>query len=315
MSQLYVCEYCPKTYKTIKGFNNHREKMHQNALTQFHYFDKLPLDMHYEIFKYLNYKDLLSVFRAYVTPIFWHNKNNLWENDLNKFAQGLPRQFNFVSYGITCIKYYNSLCFYCMDKTYSLNDFYKLPICKKCQEQHLPMITKTMAKTYYLLTDKQLIKLPFITKRNGYGGLTSLFLKKDIELLAPIDLEDKLKIKEERSTIRKQKKDERLNKRRQELTNELKKYGLHIREDSKLCQGYIDGSLDKGWTLNKVVSMCREMNWLYTKTNYKKLLDKALKKAQYEDDEYYNFNETYYEVEPTIREEVKKRYNFSLDSI
>ena len=64
----------------------------------------------------------------------------------------------------------------------------------------------------------------------------------------------------------------RLNKcsiRRNELQEALKKYGLQIRDDSKLCHGYIDGSL-KDWSLNDVVDMCRQMNWLFTHTNYEK---------------------------------------------
>jgi hypothetical protein len=64
--------------------------------------------------------------------------------------------------------------------------------------------------------------------------------------------------------------------RKQELIQAMNKVGLKVRHDSRLCQKYINYKLDNTWTLDKVVNMCCEMEWLFNYTNYKQLLDEKL---------------------------------------
>ncbi len=318
------CNYCNKTYKTQNGLNKHLSKLHNNRDDKFEYFSLLPLELHYEIFKFLNYSDLLSVFKAKITHIFYSEMNYQWEERFGWFYQNIMRlsgrKFFFKSYGLTLLKYYNSLCFFCFGPcTYRTidNPFYYICICSDCQKSHLPMITKTTAKTRYLLKDEDLAKLKSICVENPYYKKASemvLFLEKDCQNMAPDNLADLLAKKEEKSMKRKENKEKKINERRKELQRALGAVGLKIRKDSKLCNGYIHGTLDKDeWSLADVVKMCQEMHWLHTKTNYREMLDKELKKSIKDEKEcygHYNFDEIYNIVEPMVREQVKINYSF-----
>lgn len=65
-------------------------------------------------------------------------------------------------------------------------------------------------------------------------------------------------------------------KRRKELIEELSKYKLELRDDSKLCQNYIENTLNKYyWTLKRVVNRMCEMHYLYNYADMEKCLDEA----------------------------------------
>jgi hypothetical protein len=99
------------------------------------------------------------------------------------------------------------------------------------------MIIKTTAKNRYLLTDTQLPELPSICVDNPHyrkASCMTLFLEKDYQYVAADDLEEKIQHKLDAS-----------NKREISLKNALKKVGLKIRPDSKLCQEFIDDRLDE----------------------------------------------------------------------
>lgn len=65
-----------------------------------------------------------------------------------------------------------------------------------------------------------------------------------------------------------------INKRRNELIVGLSKYNLKIRQDSKLCDAYIYENNDYlNPTLEETINTVVLMNFLYTKTNYKKLIN------------------------------------------
>ncbi len=141
-----------------------------------------------------------------------------------------------------------------------------------------------------------------------------LYLEKDCQHIAPDDLEERLLLKKERADKRKYNKQKLLQEREILLKNALKNVGLKLRPDSKLCQQFINNTLDKKvWNLEKVVKMCQEMNWLYTQTNYSELLDEALQDEIdfYKHEKgYFNFQDIYDYIEPKIRKKVKKQFNY-----
>jgi hypothetical protein len=61
-------------------------------------------------------------------------------------------------------------------------------------------------------------------------------------------------------------------KKREILKNELNKYNLKIRNDSVLCDNFIEG--DDTYTLNELVNIMVEMDWYYKYTNYSKIIKK-----------------------------------------
>lgn len=185
------CEFCPKTYKTIKGLDKHIQNIHPNYNDRFEYFIHLPKNLHYEVFKFLNHTDLLSVHKAHITHIFFSESNFLWKDRFCRLVQTIQnkskRKFYFKSYGLSYLKYTNSLCFYCFDKCThrtAENHFYFIPICSTCQRSELPMITKTTAKKKYSLNDKILRTLPSISVPNPHYSCAHdmiLYLEKDCQ--------------------------------------------------------------------------------------------------------------------------------------
>lgn len=137
------------------------------------------------------------------------------------------------------------------------------------------LITKTDAKQKYLLKDDDFIGLHYEAKQSKkYKHVTmQLFVLSEVKARAYEIWKDQASLDKELDKRRKRKIElasKRLSKssvRRNELEAALNKHGLHIRPDSKLCHGYINGTL-KDWSLDEVVDMCRQMNWLYTHTNY-----------------------------------------------
>lgn len=322
---MLLCQYCPKSYKTKNGLNKHLQNIHPNFNDKFEYFHLLPKELHYEIFKFLEWNDLLSVFNANITNIFFSNVNFQWKDRFNRTIKYIEkksngRKFYFKSWGLTLLKYCNNLCFFCFEKCTGKNTenpFYHLPICRECQKQELPMITKTTAKQKFLLKDSELEKLHRISVPNPHFSKAHdmvLFLEKDCKYLSRNDLNEALYKKELRSQKIKENKQKKILERTLELKNALKKVGLKVRSDSKLCNSYIQGTLDRDeWSLDDVVKMCIEMHWLHTKTNYKELLNKKLEETIDEEMDYYgnyNFNQIYNNVEPIIREKVKDEYNY-----
>jgi hypothetical protein len=84
-----------------------------------------------------------------------------------------------------------------------------------------------------------------------------------------------------------------LNKKnkREELNNELDKYNLKIRNDSILCERFING--DETYLLNELVYIMVEMDWYYKYTNYSKIIKNLYDNFFYEQKKYGNRN--YYE--------------------
>lgn len=63
--------------------------------------------------------------------------------------------------------------------------------------------------------------------------------------------------------------------RKIDLEHALKKLGLSLRYDSKLCYCFINGQTGPEWTVESVVHECCVMHWLYNHTNYQERCDFA----------------------------------------
>ena len=72
--------------------------------------------------------------------------------------------------------------------------------------------------------------------------------------------------------------------KKEELKNELKKYDLTIRNDSILCERFIDG--DNTYLLNELVYIMVEMDWYYKYTNYSKIIKNLYDDFYYEQKKY-----------------------------
>ena len=161
------------------------------------------------------------------------------------------------------------------------------------QTDVIKRITKTDAKEKYLLKDSDLEKLECEQKRSPTyrNTIMKLYVLSEVEALALHIWGDENMIaeeKERRSVRRTELRENRRARdearrqvlmakyeiRRKELSRALAIYGLKIRHDSKMCDAYIDGSIDD---LEHVVDICRKMNWLHNKTDYAKRLDKEIK--------------------------------------
>lgn len=116
------------------------------------------------------------------------------------------------------------------------------------------------------------------------------------------------------------------NCREKRLEEALDKVGLEIRNDSKLCNGWIKGykNIDESWNLESIVKMCIEMKWLYEYTPYRSKIDAAIPNKQQEiyekwlredptaykrdeDDEAMMFHDAWGEARNIIEPEIRKQ--------
>ena len=210
-------------------------------------------------------------------------------------------------------------CEVCNRKTKCINYFYNNRICRSCEKDNdkYKTITKTTAKKEYFLNDDDLEKIDCLEVNNPHYSCASsmkLYCVNQVIKLADEkykssfdqvkrEKEEKRKIRQRNKKIKLKEKENNENKRRQELQQALFKYDLKIREDSRLCQGYIDGSIN--WELTNVVKMCCEMHWLYNYTDYRSQIDKEIKENK-NIFEYFNFEE----IESDVRSDVINKLGY-----
>jgi len=92
--------------------------------------------------------------------------------------------------------------------------------------------------------------------------------------------------------------------RKNKLIEELAKYGLQFRNDSKLMQAYIEKGEDE-IPLENIVTIMREMKFYWEKTNYGNIL-KTYRNESINNDGEYN-NQWTEEDEEKIRDKAKDR--------
>lgn len=179
-------------------------------------------------------------------------------------------------------------CDNCEDSDAKYNRTLEKYLCSECSESdEFTLMCKSTAKQEYFLTEKDLKDLEYYEADNPHWKSASsmkLYTKTDViskfrdKYDVDSDNEDDKKKelkkrREKRSTFNKDAREHGTKKRRKELVSALSKYKLKLRSDSKLCQKYINGTLDKEWTVDEVVERMCEMHYLF---NYgKKYINQA----------------------------------------
>lgn len=248
----------------------------------------VPSEITLFISTFLNEKSLYNLYKSAKFDIFSENYNYHWKQlYINTFGN-LRRVITPKYWSYFYVLSANNRCVDCHNTTQCNEPFYNITLCNKCKKLHkcLQLITYTTAKNEFKLLPNDFIKMEYIEVDNPHYKCSpnmKLYLKSDIYnySLNKYNNEEGLQKEKEKSSNRKLKIKEnktiKINQREYELKFELSKFGLTIRPDSNLCFNYIHNKLDKSYTLEKVVNMIYETNWLYTKTNYKSELDKAIK--------------------------------------
>lgn len=158
-------------------------------------------------------------------------------------------------------------------------------LCAQCKlDPEYKLIYKTTAKNKYFLTETDIDQLECFYSTN-MGKLVTLVRKQDAKdyfcskhAITEDEIRQKRNQLEERKQQRQEKrienKQNRQSIRRKKLFKALKKAGLELRSDSKLCQGYIDGTI-KDWTIKQIVERMCQMKFLYEYAKMDKYLEKA----------------------------------------
>ena len=90
------------------------------------------------------------------------------------------------------------------------------------------------------------------------------------------------------------------------LIKALKSRGLKLRDDSRLCKYYIE---DGDGTLQEIVEIMHEMDWFFSKTNYRHVMSSSSWDDYVDDYDYLDSSETSKRI--VINRLVKQNYNFS----
>jgi hypothetical protein len=172
------------------------------------------------------------------------------------------------------------------------SDIFDINLCKSCNESpDYKLIYKTTSKKKYFITEKEILELQLFASQSSYGA-AKLVLEQDVKDLfcmkhqiTPDQIDDKLEVLEKKKSDRIEKIDKnreiKRSKRKKELKSALREIGLELRADSKLCQGYIDGTITN-WDVDGIVERMAQMKYLYEYANMEHYLKKA-ERAQAEE--------------------------------
>lgn len=174
-------------------------------------------------------------------------------------------------------------------------------LCKPCSESiEYKLICKSHIKNDYFITENKLTECEYyIINRGSYPSMILYHLKDVIQIFATqyeLNYNDTISIKnkmDELQNIKIQKKIERQEKAEQKrkfmhknkktkLAKAMDEYGLQLREDSKLCNGYINGTIND-WTIDEIVERMCQMKYLYDYCDMNDCCEQAYEEQQ---DEY-----------------------------
>lgn len=158
-------------------------------------------------------------------------------------------------------------------------------LCKICREtEKYKLMYKTHIKDQYNINMDDYEDYEPIIYDRGSWGLRYLYKLSDVlhifcglhnlDRNDPIAIEnkkqeiirDKAQNKAARAHQRAQNKIINRQKRHDKLVEALRASGLELRADSKLCHGYIDGTI-KDWTIKRIVERMCQMKFLYQYAN------------------------------------------------
>ncbi len=162
-------------------------------------------------------------------------------------------------------------------------------------------ITKTNAKKIYKLSDEILSTFTPIVKQNPHRRSMKMTLYKLDDILEFVSSRKGISVDKAKDMIseyetkvneREEKKNAKVERRRTELTNALRNVHLEIREDSKLCRGYISGTI-KDKSLEWIVHRMCQMKFLFEYADIKKCFPEAHENLGY----FYSDEELFEEAE------------------
>lgn len=184
----------------------------------------------------------------------------------------------------------NSECDECGETPARINRIFDKRLCKECRENpEYKLIYKTTAKNKYFLNEKDIEQLECFetVAYTGYGNRSAVTLIRDYDAMMyfchkqGIDVsqvEERRELLQERKERKSEKikatKKEKKNNREKELKKALKKKGVEMRNDSKLCRGYIDGTI-KDWSVKEIVKRMCQMKYLYEYANMDRYIAKV----------------------------------------
>jgi len=196
-----------------------------------------------------------------------------------------------------------NFCDNCHQKGGTNSIAFNMILCSHCKySEQYKMMYKTTAKTYYFLTENDIQSIDTFDGPRIRQKTTTLVRKSDVKdifcqkyQISPSKIDERLKELSKLKNIRQERAAERKNmtiqKRKAELIQALAKYRLQLRNDSKLCQKYIDNTINhqsrsvplhRNWTLDQVVERMCQMHFLYNYANMDRCLEKA--KSQQEEE-------------------------------
>lgn len=167
-------------------------------------------------------------------------------------------------------------------------------ICSNClnTDKYTLIYTKYVISDYFIdICD--LDDCDVFYKNFGRYGIGKLYRMSDVYRIFgetyDVDSSDKDAIKNKIEEIRKDKeiekekrrktialnKKEKMDVKKKRLCTALNEHGLELRDDSKLCHGYIDGTI-KGWTVSEIVQRMCQMKYLYDYCNMDACYEKAV---------------------------------------
>lgn len=200
----------------------------------------------------------------------------------------------------------NNPCIKCHKKEGKHHKVFDIVLCKKCQE--LPkytLICKTIAKTSYHLTEKDLTKIStwYEVQNPHYRRASNMKLCTitDVRKVARqkykcIDKElDKIcESLTEQKENKKNMHPENIKReiRQFELVNALQSKGLKLRPDSKLCYGYIEGTITD-WTIDAIVERMCQVKYLFDYCKLSSYFSEAYKiqRSNYDTDSVFDIAE------------------------
>lgn len=168
-------------------------------------------------------------------------------------------------------------CDECGDRPARMNTVHKIRLCNNCKAlDEYQVLCKSIAMKEYFLTNKDMEKCDATKVPNVYhSGTMYLYKKLDIVDLfcekyqvAPFDKKEIRSMQRELSaklndrSVKMQETNEKRKARKSKLKNELLKYGLELRANNSLCQGYIEGRI-KDCTAKEIAQHTCEMKYLY----------------------------------------------------
>jgi len=201
-------------------------------------------------------------------------------------------------------------------------------------------MTQTRVLDEYVLTLKDLKDVEFKSSRNAHQSFSKLYLITTVKEIALKkhniqNIEDLVEIRNKkilkksiRSTKMKESVACAINLRKTNLIKKLKELGLTLRNDSKLCTEYINGTL-KDWTVEQIAHRMCQMKYLFDYCDMSQCLEQASKEQNdeltagyfpdmtvFDQAEYIALkNKKYPTIFPWILKKKQKQYNKILNFV